>query len=329
MDSHDSEVNRRENKSRNITSKMLKRNWPLILASLIIVAMITFPPLLINERGINLWLNWMSVGISVGATWYFSRRAFETNLTRVQRDIALVAVRRPFEISKSLTRVIQNIRSKKEAIKGMKLRGGSSLKDLIMEYLSGIELQISESQGHVNHAIADWQGLLGRDIAIVNEIFEKISSITNSHQSEIETLKQSYESALEDAKEKGDAQLSRVKSEYEQKLKEKDREYAKKISEIVERGRKESALFGTISGVDIAPALAPRTPTSFNQGGAYYFGPLAPLSSGIGPGLLPFYVQSPVSEPVHCAHCGSETYRDWTGIAHCYSCGADFATSKS
>lgn len=245
----------------------LRTNGIFILILIGILFLITYPPLTITDKGINLWYNWVSIGLTIFVSWIFSKKTFESNLIEAQKERALIAIRRPFEISRSITRIIQNINRKRKEIRNLEVSDNTSVKLIITEYLNGIELQAIELKGHNNQVIADWQGFLGKDIEDVNEITERIVLIIEKRDIEIEEMNNLHEEALKQARAKGDEEVKRVTSEFEKKLKEKEIDFKRKLNDEYEKGKKESALFRSMtSGSNIGTVVSPLQPSLLNFG---------------------------------------------------------------
>jgi hypothetical protein len=231
------------------------RFWQITIA-LILLLILTIPiPILLDNKGSTIVLTWVSILASIGGTWYFAYESFNRNQEKTQKEKALIAIRRPIEISRATQRIYDNIVCKKEIVSKLEPTELQQNKKYLLEIFEEFKIHVTELSGHLSYAIADWQDILGQDIRVAEETYEKIGDLLQIGKRELDDIRSSYESRLEEAERKGTNEVKKVKDELMQKLKEKEKEIDRKAKEAYEKGKKDSEILrmGT-SGNPLIPS---------------------------------------------------------------------------
>jgi hypothetical protein len=185
-------------------------------------------------------LTWTSVLASIGGTWYFAQKTFNTTFVQKQKEIARVAVRRPMEIARGMRSLQKYIEDSARELLDLKGHFPEESGRLVLKHnFRGIAEAIKLVHGHLLSSIDDWFDLIGdeiRAVAIFEKQFEDIKELHEKEMAELRAEQAQKEKELELEKQVRtnlEQEKASLQKEYQDKLEESRAAFNKRIRELM------------------------------------------------------------------------------------------------
>jgi hypothetical protein len=281
--------------------------WQITFIVIILLFIILILPYILNDRGANIVFTFTSILASVGATYYFSYKSFNSTLLQKQKERAFIAVRRPMEISKGIRLLSKFLEERCKELYGDEKRFPDESGRVVIRHSFQSLIEITRLiHSQALNAIDDWYDVIGDELR-VNALFEKEFEDLKADQAEhLATIQKEYENKEISMKDAAAEEKRTLQEKFISDKQEIERQYEKKLANLINSYK--STLPSNVPSGSLPPPF------------------LAPSYSGSGYDQNHSSFDNSISSRPKCPYCGSInfSYNGYSGKKKCSNCLKDY-----